>query len=47
MPTTCEACKSAALVLEGLGTEKLEEAIAEAFPTARVARLDRDVAAQR
>jgi primosomal protein N' (replication factor Y) (superfamily II helicase) len=44
MPTTCEACKSTALVLEGLGTEKLEESIAEAFPTARVARLDRDVA---
>jgi primosomal protein N' (replication factor Y) len=33
------------LVLEGLGTEKLESTIAGAFPAARVARLDRDVAA--
>jgi primosomal protein N' (replication factor Y) len=33
------------LSLEGLGTEKLESAIAAAFPSARVGRLDRDVAA--
>jgi primosomal protein N' (replication factor Y) len=31
-------------VLEGLGTEKLEETLAAAFPEARVARLDRDTA---
>jgi primosomal protein N' (replication factor Y) len=41
----CEACKAPALALEGLGTEKLEDAIAKAFPNARVGRLDRDVAA--
>src|SRR5262245_66461968 len=31
------------MVLEGLGTEKLEDTLAHAFPGARVARLDRDV----
>jgi primosomal protein N' (replication factor Y) len=41
---TCERCGVASLVLEGLGTEKLEETLAAAFPEARVARLDRDVA---
>lgn len=40
----CPSCRSDALSLEGLGTEKLEEAVSTAFPTARVARLDRDVA---
>jgi len=40
----CTPCGEASLVLEGLGTEKLEETLAAAFPTARVARLDRDVA---
>jgi len=33
------------LSLEGLGTEKLQETIAAAFPQAKVGRLDRDVAA--
>lgn len=40
----CSACGVAGLMLEGLGTERLEDTIAEAFPTARIARLDRDVA---
>jgi primosomal protein N' (replication factor Y) len=40
----CALCGSEALVLEGLGTERLEETLASAFPGARVARLDRDVA---
>ncbi|MEO7329649.1 MAG: primosomal protein N' [Minicystis sp.] len=43
-PERCEACGSPALTLEGLGTERLEATIAAAFPAARVARLDRDVA---
>jgi primosomal protein N' (replication factor Y) len=43
----CEACAAEALVLEGLGTEKLEESLAATFPQARVARLDRDVASGR
>ena len=44
MVAFCPKCKSPSLVLEGLGTEKLEETLGAAFPTARIARLDRDVA---
>ena len=44
LPERCEACLVGELSLEGLGTEKLEDAIASSFPTARVGRLDRDVA---
>lgn len=44
LPSSCPECRTASLALEGLGTEKLEEAVAQAFPTARVARLDRDIA---
>ena len=44
MYAKCTACQAPALVLEGLGTEKLEETLSTAFPEARVARLDRDVA---
>jgi len=40
----CPACGSGRLAEEGAGTEKIEELVASAFPTARVARLDRDVA---
>ncbi len=43
----CAKCGAEALTLEGLGTEKLEETLAAAFPDARVARLDRDVASGR
>ncbi len=43
----CTACGAEALVLEGLGTEKLEETLKTSFPNARVARLDRDVAGGR
>ncbi len=44
LASRCAACGAEGLMLEGLGTEKLEETLATAFPTARVARLDRDVA---
>jgi primosomal protein N' (replication factor Y) len=44
MPEKCGKCGVAALSLEGLGTEKLEETLSAAFPEAKVARLDRDVA---
>ncbi|APR84989.1 Helicase PriA essential for oriC/DnaA-independent DNA replication [Minicystis rosea] len=44
LPDKCNACGAPALALEGLGTERLEATVAEAFPGARVARLDRDVA---
>jgi primosomal protein N' (replication factor Y) len=40
----CAKCHADRLVLEGVGTEKLEETLALAFPGARIARLDRDVA---
>ena len=43
LPSACSACGAVALVLEGLGTERLEDDVANAFPTAKVARLDRDV----
>jgi primosomal protein N' (replication factor Y) len=47
MPSTlrCPSCKHEALEPLGVGTEKLEESLAEAFAPARVARLDRDTAA--
>ncbi len=44
MPPACANCGVAALVLEGLGTERLEDTLSAAFPEARIARLDRDVA---
>jgi primosomal protein N' (replication factor Y) (superfamily II helicase) len=44
MPDRCKKCHSDRIALEGLGTEKLEESLALAFPDARIARLDRDVA---
>jgi primosomal protein N' (replication factor Y) len=47
LPLECRSCGAPALALEGLGTEKLEETLAAAFPEARVARLDRDVASGR
>jgi len=40
----CAVCGAEALMLEGIGTEKLEDTLTAAFPQARVARLDRDVA---
>lgn len=44
LPTRCKKCDSDRIALEGLGTEKLEETLAAAFPEAVIARLDRDVA---
>jgi primosomal protein N' (replication factor Y) len=40
----CPSCHAAALERLGLGTEKLEDTLAEVFPSARIARLDRDTA---
>jgi primosomal protein N' (replication factor Y) len=45
LPSVCDVCKSDRLTQEGAGTERIEQALAQAFPSARVARLDRDVAA--
>ena len=44
IPSHCPACGSEYLHYVGEGTEKVEGKIAEMFPGARVARLDRDVA---
>jgi primosomal protein N' (replication factor Y) len=44
LPATCPKCARGPLSLEGVGTERLEDVLGKAFPTARVARLDRDVA---
>src|SRR5262249_29246557 len=45
MPKECPDCKSDRIALEGVGTERVEESLSELLPGARVARLDRDVAA--
>ena len=44
-PTTCPECKTERLSQEGAGTERIEALLKTALPEARVARLDRDVAA--
>jgi primosomal protein N' (replication factor Y) len=42
VPRACPQCNTVDIKPMGFGTEKVEEAIAALFPTARVARLDRD-----
>ncbi len=42
IPRLCPQCHRADISTMGFGTERVEEAIAELFPEARVARLDRD-----
>jgi primosomal protein N' (replication factor Y) len=41
----CTACGALALERVGVGTERIEDALGEAFPGLRVGRLDRDTAA--
>ncbi|MEX0893663.1 MAG: primosomal protein N' [Gemmatimonadota bacterium] len=41
-PTRCDACGSDALAFRGTGTEQVEQEVGEAFPAARVARMDMD-----
>ena len=44
LPSVCPACqKDGCVARRGFGTEKIADAVAERFPSARVARLDRDV----
>lgn len=43
----CPKCHDGKLQLEGVGTERLEDVLQAAFPGARIARLDRDVASGR
>lgn len=44
VPDRCPKCSASAIIRKGLGTEKVAAAVAEEFSSARVARLDRDVA---
>jgi len=47
VPETCPSCQARAVGLFGLGTERLEAAVSELLPEARVARLDRDTSGRR
>jgi primosomal protein N' (replication factor Y) len=42
VPRACPSCGNVDLVPLGLGTQRLERALAAAFPRARIARVDRD-----
>ena len=44
LPEHCPSCHVADVTLRGFGTEKVEEELAQIFPTARIDRLDRDSA---
>ncbi|MBU4262384.1 MAG: primosomal protein N' [Proteobacteria bacterium] len=43
----CPSCRSARVKEIGFGTERVEEALRELFPQARIARLDRDTSTNR
>jgi primosomal protein N' (replication factor Y) len=45
VPEQCSECHAAKLTEEGSGTERIETTLKQVLPSARVARLDRDVAA--
>ena len=42
VPARCPACEGTELVQRGFGTEKVEDAVRQAFPEAAVARMDLD-----
>jgi primosomal protein N' (replication factor Y) len=42
MPRACPSCGNVDLLPAGQGTQRLEQALAAAFPAARIARVDRD-----
>lgn len=42
LPSVCPACHEPAIDVVGYGSERVEEEVAEAFPTARIARMDLD-----
>jgi primosomal protein N' (replication factor Y) len=47
VPPRCPDCGADALVAQGLGTQRLESTVHTLFPNARLARLDRDIAARK
>ena len=42
VPSVCPVCRSSRIRFIGIGTQKVEEVVAEAFPKARVVRWDKD-----
>jgi primosomal protein N' (replication factor Y) len=42
IPSACPSCASRAVEAVGTGTQKVEDILAELFPNAKIARLDRD-----
>ena len=42
LPSTCRACAHPVQQMRGVGTQQLEQALAERYPQARVARMDLD-----
>ena len=42
VPKRCPECKSPAILLQGYGTQKVEEVMAKVFPQAKFARIDAD-----
>ncbi|MFM2242083.1 MAG: primosomal protein, partial [Verrucomicrobiota bacterium] len=42
VPRKCPECKDPAIVLQGFGTQKVEDVFHKVFPTARIARIDAD-----
>lgn len=46
-PAGCERCGGARVRPFGIGTQRVQDAVRQAFPTARIARLDRDTVSAR
>ena len=46
-PPSCASCGKSVMKPKGLGTERIEEELAELFPSARVARMDADTTRSR
>ena len=42
VPRRCPECKDPAIILQGYGTQKVEEVLAKVLPTAKIARIDAD-----
>jgi primosomal protein N' (replication factor Y) len=42
VPRKCPECKSPAIILQGYGTQKVEEVLTKVFPKAKFARIDAD-----
>jgi len=46
-PELCPECRGSDIEPQGAGTERLEEELAERFPAARIARMDRDTTSRK